>query len=85
MPSPIGHGPIELDSNICLRLQRTLVTVAVVSLLRSCVVMVQTGCLVPLNETCRLQTILFLILTLCYCPIVSNSVGQGPIELDMVF
>ena len=36
LPSPIGHGPIELDSNICLRLQRTLVTVAVVSLAVMC-------------------------------------------------
>ena len=45
--------------------------------------MVQTGCLVPLNETCSPQIIL--IQPLCYCPIASNSVGQGPIELDMVF
>ena len=42
------------------------------------VVMVQTGCLVHLDETCSLQTIL--ILTLYYCPIVSNSVGQGQLN-----
>jgi hypothetical protein len=32
-PSPIGHGPIELDSNIWIWLQRTPVAVAVWSLL----------------------------------------------------
>jgi hypothetical protein len=35
-PSPIGHGPIELDSNIWIWLQRTPVAVAVVSLAVMC-------------------------------------------------
>ena len=35
-PSPIGHGPIELDSNIWTWLQRTPVAVAVVSLAVMC-------------------------------------------------
>ena len=38
-------------------------------------VMVQLGCLVPLNETCNPQTIL--ILPLCYCPMC-------PIQWDRV-
>jgi len=45
--------------------------------------MVQTSCLVPLNETCSPQTIL--ILPLCYCPMCPiqwdrvqlNSIGHG--------
>ena len=37
--------------------------------------MVQSGCLVPLNETCSPQTIL--ILPLCYCPMC-------PIQWDRV-
>ena len=35
-PSPIGHGPIELDSNIWTWLQRTPVAVVVVSLAVMC-------------------------------------------------
>ena len=35
-PSPIGHGPIELDRNIWTWLQRTPVAVAVVSLAVMC-------------------------------------------------
>ena len=40
--------------------------------------MVQSGCLVPLNETCSPQTILILPLYVILSN-VSNSVGQGPI------
>ena len=35
-PPPIGHGPIELDSNIWIWLQRTPVAVAGVSLAVMC-------------------------------------------------
>ena len=80
-PSPIGHGPIELDSNIWIWLQRTPVAVAVVSLAVMCsygpdkLLLLLGALLVPLNETCSPQTIL--ILPICYCPMC-------PIQWDRV-